>query len=107
MTDHLFSLYFANKAFLPDYIAKDHFYLVIPYTNSQKSLNAPVLPLLESVIEKVLKEEQKLSREYISEKEAAGTNPAPTGKVPSKGVEKGMLGAKGAVGMAPRMAVLG
>lgn len=72
-----------------------------------------ILPFLESPIEKVFKEEQKLSRaetrgwEYISEREAAGTNRAPTDNVPSRGAENGMLGAMVAVGMAPRMTALG
>lgn len=78
-----------------------------------KKIKTGVLPLLESVMEKVLREEQKLSKEetrgweYISEKAAAGTNPAPTGRVPRRGAEKGMLGAMVAPGRAPLTTALG
>lgn len=72
-----------------------------------------ILPLLESPTEKLFKEEQKLSKaetrgwEYISEREAAGTNRAPTDNVPSRGAENGMLEAMVAVGMAPRTTAFG
>lgn len=65
-----------------------------------------------SLIEKLFKVEQKFSNEeakgceYISEKEAVATNPAPTGNVPNKGVENGILGATLAVGMDPLTTVV-
>lgn len=76
-------------------------------TTLSRHIKTHFLPLLGSLIEKVLNGEQKFSSEEakgcgkISERKGEGTNPALTGSVPNKEAEKGTAGAMLPAGIGP------